>query len=456
MRDWIVIQSVASGTTLNGYAISGTGTNITLGNKNNGTAFDMAWGTADPANPLTYECDYDFTNDILYRLFDPIYNNEIIQDSNFQSENNGSSILNFNWNQANVYNNRFYNTVIYPNFLDSTSKFYSNEAMESIIGANMLQDASLVYEQRLKTAEFQQNRFKSGSICMGNELVAGFGWDHRPPPQGGFQLESSVFKFNKFDNSKVTSNKIYGGAWFKYNEFSSNGFFTSNKMTWFSEFSCNTCTGSRFYNSRIAGWFCFAKNTFAYSYLYDVYFLDDSFIINITINNSIINDGLMVNVALDTLTLNYNIWVIGFVTGIVATNLSYGGNSPNEHFIFEPSGNRNKTFSYEIQFDGTTGHGASGDVINLIPLRAGQKVYNGLTSNLSLNTTGSPQIKIGITDHDSCILPLRSISSLTSNVINILTPTPTKAISDPTAVFLTITGGSLTSGYLQIALDIYG
>ena len=231
VRDWIVIQSAASGTTPNGYTISGTGSNIILGN-----AISMNGGTANPTNPISYECNYDFTNDILYRLFDPIYNNEICQDSNFQATN-GNSILDFNWNQANVYNNRFYNSIIYPNFLDSTSKFYSNEATDIIIGANMLQVASLVYEQRLKTAEFQQNRLKSGSICMGNELTGGFGYDGGT---GLFNVESAILNFNLFDNAKVTSNKMYGGAWFKYNEFSSNGFFTSNKMTWFSEFSCNT------------------------------------------------------------------------------------------------------------------------------------------------------------------------------------------------------------------------
>ena len=42
----------------------------------------------------------------------------------------------------------------------------------------MLRGTSLVYEQTLETAEFQQNEFESGSICMGNELIGGFGYDH--------------------------------------------------------------------------------------------------------------------------------------------------------------------------------------------------------------------------------------------------------------------------------------
>ena len=154
VRDWIAIQTVASGTTPNNYPITGTATNIQLGN-----AIDMSGGTADPSNPLTYECDYDFANDKLYRLFDPIYNNEITEDNNFQTAN-GNSILDFNWNQANVYNNRFYDSVIKPTFLDSSSKFYGNKAKDSIIGANMLRGTSLVYEQTLETAEFQQNEFE--------------------------------------------------------------------------------------------------------------------------------------------------------------------------------------------------------------------------------------------------------------------------------------------------------
>ncbi len=46
-----------------------------------------------------------------YRLYDPLYNNEIRQDSNFQNAN-GNSILDFNWNQSNVYNNHMYNNII--------------------------------------------------------------------------------------------------------------------------------------------------------------------------------------------------------------------------------------------------------------------------------------------------------------------------------------------------------
>ena len=77
----------------------------------------------------------------------------------------------------------------------------------------------------------------------------------------------------------------------------------------------------------------------------------------------------MANVAIYGNTLNYNIWVMGYVNGIVVANLSFGGNS-NEKFIFEPSGgSRKRTYSFEIQFDGTTGHGAQGDIINLIPTK---------------------------------------------------------------------------------------
>jgi hypothetical protein len=187
VRDWIVIQSVASGTGPNGYSVSGSGTDITLGN-----AINMNGGTADPSESLAYECDYDFPNDVLYRLYDPLYNNEIRQDSNFQnnSDTGGNSILDFNWNQSNVYNNHFYNMIIYPNFLESSSKFNDNEgsgfiksvhynnpeydANGSSIGENLLISGSSISGNKITLGELQQNVVNGdNSRILGNVIIGG-------------------------------------------------------------------------------------------------------------------------------------------------------------------------------------------------------------------------------------------------------------------------------------------
>lgn len=395
---YIVIQSVASGTGPNNLQVSGSGTNITLGN-----AINMNGGTADPASPLVYECDYDFTNDKLYRLYDPLYNNEIRQDINFQ-DGNGSSVLDFNWNQSNVYNNHFYNSIIYPNFLDSTSKFFGNEATDSIIGANILQSTSFVYDQILKTAEFQQNIFQLNSLCMGNELVGGNDGYHKfippssyPPPPTFSQIYNTTFNYNELNNSTISSNKMFGGVWFNHNSFTSNACFFSNIMTYFAEFSWNTATGqtARIYNNRIADWFSFLGNAFTSFLFYDVYCEDDAYFINNTFNTGIIDDGILANTAIFSSSFSYFYWVVHHITSMILGNLTINGSS-NAHRILETIETPGRSFLFWIQCDGTTGHGANGDIIDLIMLRQNDYVYAGRISNRTLMADAGTQISIGL------------------------------------------------------------
>lgn len=453
---YIVIQSIASGTGPNNLIISGSGTNVTLGN-----AINMNYGTADPSSPFVYECDYNFVNDKLFRLYDPLYNNEIRQDINFQNAND-NSILDFNWNQSNVYNNHCYNSIIFPNFLDSTSKFFGNEAADSIIGANILQNTSLVYDQTLKTAEFQQNIFQSNCICMGNELVGGNDGYHKfippssyPPPPTFSQIYNTTFNYNELNNSTITSNKMFGGVWFNHNSFTSNACFFSNIMTYFAEFSWNTASGStaRIYNNRIAGWFSFLGNTFNPFFFYDVYCEDDAFFINNTFSNGIIDDGILANTVVVDSSFSYFYWVIHHITSLVLGNLSINGTS-SAHRVLETADNPGRNFLFWIQCNGTTGHGASGDIIDLIMLRQNDYVYAGRISNRSLQADAGAQISIGLeSQNTSCVLVPTNVSTIKSNIDYPLSPTPLAASAEKRKLQLRITGGSLNSGYLLIYVE---
>lgn len=106
-------------------------------------------------------------------------------------------------------------------------------------------------------------------------------------------------------------------------------------------------------------------------------------------------------------------------------------------------------------------HSVNGNVIDLIQIRNIEYIYDGRIANRNLGVdpnTPNVQIKIGLLQDqdDACILPLTNVSTLIANVDNHLTPTPVKAIAENTKIILTISGGNITSGKIDILLKGFG
>jgi len=104
---YVIIRAQSSGTTLNGSTINVTSSSITIT-----SVTSMQGGTSDLATPILYECVYDFTNDKLLELYDPIYNNRVTFDEKTITGDVVPSPFEFNWNNPLVVSNKLVNCNI--------------------------------------------------------------------------------------------------------------------------------------------------------------------------------------------------------------------------------------------------------------------------------------------------------------------------------------------------------
>ena len=157
------------------------------------------------------------------------------------------------------------------------------------------------------------------------------------------------------------------------------------------------------------------------------------------------------------MTYDHFLWTITNIVNFWLDGINVYGLSSGR-FVWSTGGSSaQKDYAFSITFNGTAGHGANGDAIDLIQIRNFEYIYDGRISNRNLSANAGTQIKIGFaSQNDACILPLTNISTFTANVDNHLTPTPLKANVEKRKIILTISGGNITSGKIDILLKGFG
>jgi len=447
INSYIIIEALADGTSANGAAISGTSTTLVLG-----SAIAMANGAAALETPLIYECYYDFPLNKIYRLYDPVYNNDVVQDLTFQTAQGGSSIFNFPWNCSNVYNNRMENIVTWKSFFNSSSKIFGNFCKEGGFGNNLLSGTSYIACNFFQYGYIINNEILLNSWIEGNSLRGSYTYQGRVAAQisDNYLYNGSYLTGNTLIGSVMNSNSVSNGAAFYSNYLDTVAGIIANT------FSAATC---RLMACRIGSRMLFAGNTAT---------------TNVIMNSNNFNDGC--SIAFNTFSYVYlddctflatdfyaNVLTYTFMPGVYAVsysqkNTTLAGYSGKYQFMEMNRNTYTLNMGVVVGFNGTAGHGATGDIIPLFSMRPYDVIQSGFYNNASLMSgSADTMIKVGLAGlDDDCILAPTLVSSLMSG-LNALpaSPTLTYPTADPTNVVLTIVSGSLTGGRLTFNLHGY-
>jgi hypothetical protein len=173
---YVIIEAVSTGVSLNGSSISVTSSGLTIASL---TA--MQGGVIDLTSPLLYLCTYDFTNDRLLALYDPLYNNEVAYDDKTvvnDLTSYSTYMFDFNWNNPLVVNNKLTNCTITRNFILAGSSNYSggmavmsNFLNYSVFGTNLIIAGEISFNNG-RYGQISQNIVNNAITGIsGNDLV---------------------------------------------------------------------------------------------------------------------------------------------------------------------------------------------------------------------------------------------------------------------------------------------
>jgi photosystem II stability/assembly factor-like uncharacterized protein len=313
VNDHIVLQSSTEGTLHNGSLTHVTKTSASLCTNPTFTSSAttitrMNHGTSVPNFGRLFECKYNFTLDNLYSLYDPLYDNMVEQDFNFQNtpsnipiryksythsetkytfegdvrnyfrvneitrahnfkpdiyrkvvisnivyfngetlitvnedatlalggtddvtnggelltlNPNGNTILNFNWDNTNVTNNKIVNAVVKTNFIDSQSYIKNNNIFGGIFGNNILFSKSNIEKLNTIDANIQNNIFQVGSGLYNLTISGGNKRSHN-------YVNSIISNNNFISYSKLSNLSLTNGEWIIYNTFYNTSYTNSN------------------------------------------------------------------------------------------------------------------------------------------------------------------------------------------------------------------------------------
>lgn len=451
---YIVLQAKVVGTASNGFTVSGTATTVTLGN-----AIAMSGGENDPSIPLLYECNYDFEGDKITRLYDPTYDNEVV-------DSTGAQIFNFNWNNSSITGWTIKNSTIMPSFVGSTSEMKHWIATDSTVGGNLVAGGAKANHNVVRFANFSANAVVGSSAYLSNCSICGGGSYALSAWRG---VANAQFKNNTIIDGSVSSIVINGAARFVDNTINSPATLTDLRFGYDCGFMGNTVTGATIFSGNtFEQRAVMANNIFTSLTFYGNQFSDDVAVCSINWDRGSASYAGMTNTnarwwQTSSSTINRQTWtgvniggceitgtwydtnayppgtvptLFNTLTGLTLFNfrgkftamqgVTQAGNAANSIYI---NGNMDTGFiDISIRIDMSQGSLGAVGVLKLIGSR-----YKFLITHAAIHKStlsGSGEIKIGHDENDSCIMPSTSIASIAFGYTDItsgLTLVPTSA-----------------------------
>ncbi|MHB8362943.1 MAG: hypothetical protein ACYDBX_04980, partial [Patescibacteria group bacterium] len=176
ISNYVIIQAVATGTALNTSAITVTASTLTIT-----SVTAMQGGIADLTTSLSYSCHYDFTNDKLLSLYDPIYDNKVTFDEKTITADLASFatyLMDFNWDNPLFINNRLTNCIITHNFVLAGSSEYTggmavigNDMVNGTFGSNLIIAGEISYNKCRKGDIYQNIVNNAAAGIAANDIV---------------------------------------------------------------------------------------------------------------------------------------------------------------------------------------------------------------------------------------------------------------------------------------------
>jgi len=477
VSNYVVIQAIATGTTLNTSAINVTSSGLTIT-----SVTSMQGGTVDLTIPLPYGCNYDAINDKLLSLYDPVYNNEVIFDEKTVTADLTSFstyLMDFNWNNALVINNKLTNCTIIHNFILAGSSNYTgvmamigNEFASSTFGQNLI-IAGEISHNKGKVGNLYQNVVNSsvGGIS-GNQLTGMIDADYT------VNLPADI-SYNYVVVDSINSNILLEGGSIRYCSITASGYGMVNNEVGYAAELWNVSGWTSFINNRLrrtgklinfiaTGYSVCTQNDFVGSTFANITFTGSvgvefcEFILCGTHDYNNLQSSAMTwnNVHFQGVkwvlgyfynsTLNY-LWHLGGV-GISFINLSLIGSSSEYIYVYGEGTPWGKfSLDVEIGFDSVSG------VVGVLPIGsiiiAKTYVLGGYIIGTTPVTGGSLALGIDV-DAPTGIMPVTPVSSFdnTMYVLNTPNPLPVTTVAMRN-IIATISGSNITAGKLFIHLD---
>ena len=486
---YIIIEAVATGTTLNGSTISVTASSLTIT-----STTSMQGGAVDLTTPLQYLCTYDFVNDKLLSLYDPIYNNQVTYDEKTITGDLtafSTYMFNFNWNNPFVVGNKLVNCSITTNFILAGSTNYvggmamiGNDLVSSTLGVNLI-IAGEISHNTGKYATITQNIVAGAtSGISGNELIGMIDSNY-------MSITPSDISNNFTNMGGIVANRLYSGGSIRYT-YEHGGYGTKENevgyMTCLWNVSGWNAVKSNQLRSRAQlinivntnGVGILAQNEFNDDVVVNDIQFDGSYayFINNKINSVDTRPASLSFQHFTTVQLSYNIF---------HGNIFDGGNTLARVSII--SGD-------SINMHGITLSGAAGSVINLHGMGGGGGwghftmdaqiqafdgsnigniathslfsfkssntiVYGGHVYASGLTTSGSPTISLGIAGNNTAVMAATATSTLNTGDgshgtgMTSLGSIIANAVTAFAPFTITVSAGAITAGVLSIHLECF-
>jgi hypothetical protein len=206
--NYLVIESTSVGTASNGFDITGEVSGITLDN-----AIQMSGGTNDLTTPKIYEIEYDFDNDNIIMMYDPILNNRVKQRQAFQATPVAATrYFNFTWNNGEA---RFQVQGDQTATITEGMTFWVlGDENEYTINGNPVYDEGemITYFVTYETYEGSDGTLYTTYNTVYGNTVLDFNWDDTRFTNNYFEDTRNYRNFLS-DNSFINDNKIESGVW---------------------------------------------------------------------------------------------------------------------------------------------------------------------------------------------------------------------------------------------------
>lgn len=487
-KAYVIIGAISTGTALNGSSISVTSSTLTIA-----SVTAMQGGSADLSTSLLYPCTYDFTNDRLLSLYDPLYNNLVEYDNKMIISDlplYPTYLFDFNWNNPLVVSNKLTNCQITPNFILAGSSnngggiaMVSNELDGSTFGTNLIIAGEISYN-KARSGVIAYNTINNASAGIsGNDITGQIDKDYSTRYQ-------SDISYNYISGVGILSNRLRFGASIRYCSETVSGYgITDNDLGYM------TCMWN------VTGWTAAKSNRLEartqwtnlvsadYGILARVEVGDDSDLSNIKftgityfINNRLMNIGTMPSgapvlqnwnncwyaytMAEDAALGANNLTRVSIITGdsICMNGITLVGASGNVINLHGQGASGYGHFSMDIQiqsFDGSNiGNIATQSLVSLKATNT--NVISGYVYASGLTTSGTPSISLGINTTNNSIMTAKTTSTLNTGdgshgtgMTALLGSGYANAATGYLPVTMTITNGSISAGLLIIHLECF-
>ncbi len=465
---YVIIRAQTSGTTLNGNTINVTSSSITIT-----SVTSMQGGTSDLATPILNECIYDFTNDKLLELYDPIYNNRVAFDL---QASNLSDMFEFNWNNSAVRDTILVNCVIQHQFILSGSMI-GNEFYSSDWYSNLIQVGNISHNIGRSAQLIGNTVTNSASGISGNHIVGMIDAYYQ-----GTNKSDISYNICSGSGGGIEQNRLYAGGSIRYcNETSGAygirdneiGFMTCiwNVSGWTACKSNQLRARFQIINLVATGYSIFGQNECTDDgVLNDINFSGGCYVIDNKFHGvgtipylpstPVVQNWNKVSIEYSTFLSDYldqntltNVYIFRFYGGAIS-HITLSGNSSAPIWITE-SGSNIGRFSIDVTivFDGTN-IGINGQNYTIATIYQPNSIIDtGFIYGHGLTGIGA-NISLGIaTDSPTGILAATAITSINDTKVNLVpSPLPISTVLFR-SLLMGISSATITAGTLTVHVE---